>query len=99
MLKEQKEARRTNDVLFHANLLKSFSPPSLAPNKTSRSHIHPDQIFRRRNKSGPLPYPAPRRVESPDAEVAAVARSETVVRERLVGLQQLHGKESEEAES
>ena len=37
-------------------------------------------------------------MENPDAEVAAVARSETLVRERLVGLQQLHGEESEEAE-
>ncbi len=37
-------------------------------------------------------------MKNPDAEVAAVARSETVVRERLVGLQRLHGEESEEAE-
>ena len=48
--------------------------------------------------SSSLPDIARRRVENPDAEVAALARSETVVRERLVGLQQLHGEESEEAE-
>ncbi len=48
--------------------------------------------------SSSLPDIAPRRVENPDAEVAALARSETVVRERLVGLQELHGEKSEEAE-
>ena len=48
--------------------------------------------------SSSLPDIARRRVENPDAEVAALARSETVVRERLVGLQQLHGEKSEEAE-
>ena len=48
--------------------------------------------------SSSLPDIARRRVENPDAEVAALARSETVVRERLVGLQELHGEKSEEAE-
>ena len=48
--------------------------------------------------SSSLPDIARRRVKNPDAEVAALARSETVVRERLVGLQELHGEKSEEAE-
>ena len=39
-----------------------------------------------RTKQDPPPYPAPHRVENPDAEVAAVARSETVVRARSLGL-------------
>ena len=45
-----------------------------------------------------LPDITHRRVENPDAEVEKLTRSEEIVRERLVGLQQLHGEQSGEAE-
>ncbi|MDE0230664.1 MAG: phosphoenolpyruvate--protein phosphotransferase [bacterium] len=48
--------------------------------------------------SSSLPDIVPRRVESPDEEVESLARAETVVRERMEGLQELHGEGSEEAE-
>ena len=48
--------------------------------------------------SSSLPDIVPRRVESPDEEVESLGRAETVVRERLEGLQELHGEGSEEAE-
>ncbi len=48
--------------------------------------------------SSTLPDIVPRRVESPDQEVESLTRAETVVRERLEGLQELHGEGSEEAE-
>jgi phosphoenolpyruvate-protein phosphotransferase len=48
--------------------------------------------------SSTLPEVTPRRVDDTSAEVAKLTRSEEIVRERLVGLQQLHGEESEEAE-
>ena len=48
--------------------------------------------------SSSLPDIVPRRVESPGEEVESLARAETVVRERLEGLQRTHGEGSEEAE-
>ena len=48
--------------------------------------------------SSTLPDIVPRRVENPDEEVESLARAEEVVRERLEGLQELHGEGSEEAE-
>ena len=48
--------------------------------------------------SSTLPEVSSRRVEDTEAEIAKLSRSEEKVRERLVGLQQLHGEESEEAE-
>ncbi|MDE0122236.1 MAG: phosphoenolpyruvate--protein phosphotransferase [bacterium] len=48
--------------------------------------------------SSTLPDIVPRRVESPDQEVESLTRAETVVRERLEGLQRTHGEGSEEAE-
>ena len=45
-----------------------------------------------------VPDVTARRVDNPDAEVEKLIRSEEIVRERLIGLQQLHGEESEEAE-
>ncbi|MDE0234200.1 MAG: phosphoenolpyruvate--protein phosphotransferase [bacterium] len=48
--------------------------------------------------SSTLPDIVPRRVESPDQEVESLTRAETVVRDRLEGLQALHGEGSEEAE-
>ncbi|MDE0132185.1 MAG: phosphoenolpyruvate--protein phosphotransferase [bacterium] len=48
--------------------------------------------------SSTLPDIVPRRVERPDEEVESLTRAETVVRERLEGLQALHGEGSEEAE-
>lgn len=48
--------------------------------------------------SSSLPEVVPRRVENPDEEAESLARAETVVRERLEGLQELHGEGSEEAE-
>ncbi|MDE0673859.1 MAG: phosphoenolpyruvate--protein phosphotransferase [bacterium] len=48
--------------------------------------------------SSTLPDIVPRRVERPDEEVESLTRAEAVVRERLEGLQALHGEGSEEAE-
>ena len=48
--------------------------------------------------SSSLPEVVPRRVDDPDREVESLERAETVVRERLEGLQETHGEGSEEAE-
>ena len=48
--------------------------------------------------SSTLPDIVPRRVERPDQEVESLDRAEAVVRERLEGLQRVHGEGSEEAE-
>ena len=48
--------------------------------------------------SSSLPEVVPRRVDDPDQEVESLESAETVVRERLEGLQETHGEGSEEAE-
>ncbi len=48
--------------------------------------------------SSTLPDVTSRRVDDPAAEVEKLTVGEATVRERLVGLQELHGEESEEAE-
>ncbi len=48
--------------------------------------------------SSTLPDVSIRRVEDTHAEVEKLTRSEAMVRDRLVGLQELHGEDSEEAE-